>query len=229
MLDGRGHVVEHDGDLVAQQVGDGRGAALVGHVHHVQARHGAEQLARQVDGAAAARGAVVQLAGVGTRIGDHFLDGLERLAGVGYQQVGHVGHARQGREVLDGVEAGLGVERGIDGMRAHGAHEQRVAVGRRTCGGHGADVAARAGLVVHDHGLAQLLLQRLGDDARQDVGGAASGEGHEDGDGLAGEAVLGQGGGAGQGAEGGQGCGGQRLQATAAGEVGGLIGHREVS
>ena len=53
-------------------------------------------------------------------------------------------------------------------------------------GRHGAaDVAARARAVVHDDRLTQLRGQRLADDAGQDVGGAAGGKGHDDGDGLA--------------------------------------------
>ena len=55
------------------------------------------------------------------------------------------------------------------------------------------DVAACARAVVHHDGLAQLSRQRLADDAGQDVGGAACGEGHDDGDGLGGVS-LGQGG-----------------------------------
>ncbi len=191
VLDGRGHVVEHDRDLVAQEVRHGRRTALVGHVLHVHLGHALEQLARQVDGTAAARRAEVDLARVGLGVGDQLLHRLERLRGVGDQQVGHVGHAGQGREVLHGIERHLPVERCIDGVRAHRAHEERVAVGGRACRHLAADVAARAGTVVHHHRLAQLGAHALGDDARQDVGGAAGRERHDDGDGLARERLGG--------------------------------------
>jgi hypothetical protein len=56
--------------------------------------------------------------------------------------------------------------------------DQGIAVGRRAHHEFGAEVAAGAGLVV-DH---ELLLEALGEllrhGARQDVGGAAGGEGH---------------------------------------------------
>ena len=60
-------------------------------------------------------------------------------------------------------------------MRAHGAHDKGVAVGD-SFGHHvAADVAARAGLVVDHHGLAQLgfLTEQTG----QNVRGAARWEG----------------------------------------------------
>ncbi|MPM72548.1 hypothetical protein SDC9_119524 [bioreactor metagenome] len=76
-------------------------------------------------------------------------------------------------------------------MRAHGAHEQRVAVRRSACGHGAANVAARARAVVHHHGLTELLRQILRDHARQNVGGAARRERHDDGDRLAGIVVVG--------------------------------------
>ena len=53
----------------------------------------------------------VSLPGLALRVGDQLLHGLERLRRVGDQQVGHHGHARQRREVLDRVERHLLVER----------------------------------------------------------------------------------------------------------------------
>ena len=193
MLDSRWHVVKHDVDLVAQQVRHRRGTALVGHVLHIHLGQALEQFARQVDGAAIARRAEVHFAGVGLGVGDEVLHALVGLGGVGHQQVGHIGHAGQRCEVLHGVERHLLVQAGVDGVGAHGAHEQSVAV-RSSLGGRLAtDVAACARAVVHHDGLAELSRQRLADDAGQDVGGAACGEGHDDGDGLGGVS-LGQGG-----------------------------------
>src|SRR3989475_5571563 len=51
------------------------------------------------------------------------------------------------------------------------------------------DAAAAAALVLDHHGLAQGAAQRLGHDARDQVGGAAGREGHEQLDGLGGVAL----------------------------------------
>ena len=50
----------------------------------------------------------------------------------------------------------------------------------------GADVAAGAGSVLHDDGLAQFSAQLVGDEARRDVGGAAGRVAHDQFDRLAG-------------------------------------------
>ncbi|MNV60042.1 hypothetical protein D3C71_1524940 [compost metagenome] len=177
-----------------------------------------------MDGAAAARRTEVHLARIGLGVGDQVLDVLVGLVGVGHQQVGHIGHARQRREVLDRVKGHLLVQRGVDGVRADGAHEQRVAVSGCLGGQQAADVAASAGTVVDHHGLAQLGSQALRHDARQDVGRATGRERHDDGDQLAGVRGLGQCGAGQRGrADGEAGQGGEGR--AAAGELGACLHH----
>ena len=214
---GRGQVVEHQVHGAADQVEQRRAGAAVGEVDHEGAGARLEELARQVDRGAVAAGRHVQLARVGLGITDQVGHGIDLqrfgLGRVHHQHVGHTGHQRDRREVLDRVIGQLGIERGIDAMRAHGAHQQGVAVGCRL--GHlgRADVAASAGLVVDQEGLAKGLAEFGRQRARQDVGGAARGKGHHDAHGLVGPGGLGLGqarqqGGAGQGKQ------------VAAGEIG---------
>ena len=64
----------------------------------------------------------------------------------------------------------------VDRVRADRAAEDRVAVRLRLCHEIGADVAARAGLVLDDDGLAQSRGELLADEAREGVRVAADGE-----------------------------------------------------
>src|SRR5690606_214050 len=118
----------------------------------------------------------------------------------------HHGDARQRLEIVDGIDLQLAVQVGVDGVRADRAHEQRVAVGLGAGGHLHADVAAGAVAVLDDDAFTELAAQVLADDSGQDVGGAAGGEGHDDGDRLGGE-VLGHGRRGGQGADTGEGDG----------------------
>ena len=171
MGQGRGRVVEHGIHLPAQQVGDGRCAAPVGHVQHAQARELPEHLARQVDRRAAARrgeaDALRTLPGMAHIVG-HVLYGQAR---VDHEDVGNLGDQADGLEVLDRVIAEPGVERGIDGV-GNGVDIQRVAVRRRPRHGLGAHIAVGARAVVHHHALAQLLAHPGGHQACDHVGGA---------------------------------------------------------
>ncbi len=95
-----------------------------------------------------------------------------------------------GAKSLLRVVGHLAVQRLVDAVRAHGAHQQRVAVRRRLGHDVGADVAAGAGAVLHDELLAEGLGQFGRQRARQDVGGAAGGEGHHDAHRLGGPGAL---------------------------------------
>ena len=95
-------------------------------------------------------------------------------------------------EVGQRVVADLGVDGRVGGRGRHRGHAQHVAVGRGLDHLERADRAAAAGLVLHQHLLAQFLAQAGRDDARDDVGGAARREGHDQADRLAREG-LGQG------------------------------------
>ncbi len=185
---GRGQVVEHHVHVAAHHVQQGRTRAAVGHVQHVGAGHALEQFAREVDGGAVAAGGHVELARMGLGVADevlHARDALRaRLLGIDFHHVRHRGHQRDRHEVLDGVVGQLAVERAVDAVGAHGAHEQRVAVGWRLGDDLRADVAARARAVVHHELLTEGAAQFGRDGPREDVGGAAGGEGHDDAHGL---------------------------------------------
>ena len=89
------------------------------------------------------------------------------------------GHARDERdrhEVLHGIVGKVLVEARVDRVRADGAAHDRVAVGRGLGDLGGTEPAARARLVLDDHGLAERDAQLLGDGAAHDVRAAACGE-----------------------------------------------------
>ena len=161
--------------LAGQQRLDGRGAAFVGDVHHVEpARRGAEQFDGQVRAVARAGRRIGELARLALRQ-RHELRGVLR----GNRRVDH-DHGREGgrqrdrREVLEDVVGQLrAVQRGRDGMRAVVGHHQRVAVGRRLGDQRAAHRAAGARLVLHHDLLADPFRQLLRQDAAERVGVAA--------------------------------------------------------
>ena len=111
--------------------------------------------------------------------------GLRR---VHHQHVRHAGDERDRHEVLDRVVRHLRIERRVDRLRADRSHQQRVAVGRRLGDEVGAEVAAGAGLVLDDEGLAEGLAELGRERARQDVGRAAGANGTTMRTGLVGQA-----------------------------------------
>ena len=186
----RRQVVEHQVHRAADQVEQRRPGAAVGEVEQVGAGHALEQLAAQMDRGAVAARRHVQLARIRARVADQVGDVLDagglRLGRVHHQHVRHPGHHRDRRQVLERVEWHLRIERRIDRLRADRAHQQRVAVGRRLRDEVGAEVAAGTRLVVDDEGLAERLAELRRERARQDVGGAAGRERHDDADRLRG-------------------------------------------
>ncbi len=90
---------------------------------------------------------------------------------------------RDGRdrgEILQRVERHLGVEVRIDRDQAVLAEEQRVAVGRRLRDHVAGDVAVGAGMVLDHDRLVEKLGEFLSDHARDDVGGAAGRDRHDE-------------------------------------------------
>ncbi len=166
------HRDEHELHLPADRVDDRRSAALVRHVHHVDAGLQLEELARDVRRRADADGRVVELARVRLGVRDQLLD-----AGDGNRRVddedlrNHRGEAHRHEIALD-VERQLLVELRVDRVRRQ-REQDRVAVGRRFRDDVGAEIAGGAAAVVDDDRLAELRRQRLDDDARNDVGAAA--------------------------------------------------------
>ena len=92
--------------------------------------------------------------------------------------LGDADDAGDRRDVADEIEIELVVERRVDRVRRTD-QQQRVAVGGRAHDRLGADVAAGARPVLDDEWLAEPLRQPLPDQAREDVGRAAGGNGDD--------------------------------------------------
>jgi hypothetical protein len=158
-----------------------RRAAAIGHVQDVDAGHLFEQLAGEMlRGAVAGRG-VAELARVLLRVVDDLRHGAQGDVLADHQHVVDAGDVGDRHEVLVDVDRQLlpGHD-GRDAERGHGGQQDRLAVGRRL--GHGlvGDEAAGAGLGLDDHLLADDRPGRVGEQAAQQVGGAAGREAAED-------------------------------------------------
>ena len=116
---------------------------------------------------------------------DQLLDRTERRIGRHHHDVlgGRDPHDRL--EVLERVEAFHRRERHVN--RQHlPAEVERIAVRRRLRRGGGADIAAGAGAVLHEHRLAPGFAQLLRHDAAERIDGAAGGERDDDAHGAVG-------------------------------------------
>ena len=185
-VDGQEHVVEP----AAEQVGDGAGGALERHVQHLRAGLLQQQRHREVVRRADARRAVGELAGMRLRLRDHRGDRIDLLhCRVRHQQQRSPRRLRDRREVGDRV-----VRQRLEQALVHDErvdlHEQRVAVGLGARDALAADVAAGAGDVVDDDGLAERLRQVRGELARDEVDSRAGRVGHDQRDVLLGPRRL---------------------------------------
>lgn len=99
--------------------------------------------------------------------------------------LGNVHTARDGSQILEPVVAEFHQVR-RDRQRADRTEQQHRAVGHGIGDELVGDVAASAPFVVHHHGLADVLAQLLGDQARGRIGGAAGGKAHHQRDRLLG-------------------------------------------
>ena len=90
------------------------------------------------------------------------------------------------REILARVEAGIGIETGIDRQRAGMAEEQRMTVGRALDEGAGTDQAGAAGAIVDHDLLAKRSRKFFRHHARQGVDATPGRIGHDQGDGSCG-------------------------------------------
>ncbi len=121
----------------------------------------------------------VELAGIGPGVGHELLHRVRRECGMHHQDHVAVRHARDRREVLDRIVAGILRHRGNHRQRAGVAVEQRVAVGLGGGERPRPDRAAGAGAVVDDHALSHRALDLLREEACQHVGLAAGRRGHD--------------------------------------------------
>src|SRR5580692_625735 len=123
-------------------------------------------------GRADAARAHIDLARIALGVSDEFRDRLGRKRRIDRHDQRRALDAGDRRDIAREAEIEIGVERGID--RARGSREQqRVAVGGRMRDRGGADIGAGAAAVLDDDLLADALRQRLSDEARNDVEGAA--------------------------------------------------------
>ena len=183
--------------MSAENVGHRRaGAALVGHVHHVELRVLLEDLHFQpIERAAAGRGKG-DLALVRLHIGDQLADGVGREVQPGDQDAWGVGANRNRGQILVRLDAHVGsVDAGVDREGADIAEKGRVAVRRRAGCSLCADHARRARPIVDHDLLAEDLADAVLDGAGDKIGSAAGRERHDHHDGSIGivAGVLGRG------------------------------------
>jgi hypothetical protein len=178
----RGHGVEAHLHLAADQIDQGRGAALVGHVGDLNACGILEHLGSDMLGAARAAAGEIDLTGI---LPGHGHQLRHRVGGNGvahHQHIGHRADKGHGNQIPVVVVAELEQMR-CDGMGRDHAHDHGVAVrglGRHV---HGQRVGD-AGPVLHDHRLLEQRPQPVGHGAGHGIG-AASGRGpHQHAHGL---------------------------------------------
>ena len=120
-------------------------------------------------------------AGIGLEPGDQLLEVMHRQAVLDADQQRLVGKLGDRRQIVEQIEIQF-VEAADQNIRGQGADAQRVAVGRRVRDLADADGAGRAGEIFDNDRLSERLAHRIGDHPRQNVGGAAGGERHDDRD-----------------------------------------------
>ena len=155
-------------------------------MRHLDARHGLEELAREMARGAHAGGGEGQAPRMRPRVGDEVEHALRRHRRMDDQQAFGLEHQRDRREIAHRVVGHRGKEADVDGVGAEAARDQRVAVGRGLGDRVGADVAPGAGAVLDQHRLSPALGHACADEARIEVGDAARRERHHDLDGLRG-------------------------------------------
>ncbi len=163
---------DHQLDLAGDEVRRGGARALVGDVREVDAGGLVDHDAADMGDRAGAERGVVQLAGVGLRVGDEVLQVVDGdLLGDDDDLRSESAHG-DAREIL-GCPVQVLDHRRIGGVERRILHQQRVAVGLGLRDQRGCDVAVTAALVVDDYLLAELLGEMFGEQAGHDVGAAA--------------------------------------------------------
>ncbi len=169
---------DHQMHLAREQRVKGRGVASEWHAHDVDARHGLEQLHREMRRGSRAAGTIVELSRARPGVRNQVFNGLHRERRMHNHGVGRFRGPRDRREVPDHIERRVAAQQ-RDDPDIVGVEQQRVAIG--LCLGHDVrrDDAARAAAIVHDHGLAQAASQSLHDQARREIVAAARLRGHQ--------------------------------------------------
>ena len=131
-----------------------------------------------MDRGAVARGRPIDLARIGLGIGDELGHRFGRHRRIDFHHVRHPHDAGNRRGIADEIEGQLGIKRGVDRIRRID-QQQRVTVRRRMNCRFGADIVARARLILDEDLLAQTFRQPLRHDARRDVRAPAGGVGDD--------------------------------------------------
>src|SRR5215211_6402397 len=173
--------IDHDIDVVAQQSNDDFRRAAIGHDLKIELGVGLEQLRTQILRAADVDRADIELAGLLARRRHEVLQRTELRVGVDDEHEIEQTEPGNERKVFHRVVRQRTKQRHADG-RPVGNQPQRVAVGRRIDHGSHRIDAARAGLVLDDETLAELLAELLGGQARGHVGNAAGPERQDEAD-----------------------------------------------
>src|SRR5262249_31131916 len=159
-------------------------AAFVGDVRHRDARGAHQELGVEMMRHARPDRCERELPWPRLRVCDQLrqrMDGKRRI----YEQYErHAREAGERNEIGWRIVGKLLVKRDIDRHRRARRHEQHVSVGSGFGDGGRPDDGARPGPILDHEGLAEALLQPLGQHAGDDVGAAARREGHDDGDGA---------------------------------------------
>ena len=176
-------------DALAQQVLQDRRATLVGHVQHLHASHLSKQFASQVRCRTRPGGREVNTVSLLLGLGHVLSQSLDTSPFVDDQHVGEMHRTRHRCQVFERV-IGQFEQVWRNRQRPDRAEQQNAAIGGALRHLLVRDVAASTGLVVHYHGLADVLAQLLGDQARGHVGRATGGKTHHKGDRFARREVL---------------------------------------
>ena len=164
----------HERRLAAHHRGHAGPAAAIRQMRDVEAaRHGAEQLDRQMLRAALPGRRIAQRAGLGLGELDQFLQRFDRKLRVDDHDVRRRTGEPDRREILDRIVRQLGIKPRIDAVRRNVGEQQRVAVGRRLGGQFRAEQPAGARTVVDDDLLVDLGADVLRQQPPHCVGRAA--------------------------------------------------------
>ena len=170
---------EHHVHLPGNHIRHAQRATPVGNMGHMDARFLFELLHAELQRRAVAGRCVVVAAGLGACGSDEVLQGLEAGLGVGHEQEVRLAQRSHGHQVaLDVIGQALAQGR-QDGDGAVRPHQQGVAIGRRLGHHIGRHDTTRPRAVFHHHGLFPGVGQAGAEVTRQHVGRAACRVGHQ--------------------------------------------------
>jgi hypothetical protein len=151
-------------------------------MRHGDAGRALEHFGEQMVGRAGPARSERQLAGIGLGVCDQFRHGFHRQRRIDDQHERALRHERERNEIGHRIVGQVLVQCDVDRHRRRCRHQERVAVGRGFRVRVRADRGTGTRLVLDHERFAEARLELLADEARQDLGGAARGERHDDGD-----------------------------------------------